>query len=181
MPKALYCFSNRNILRRASAQISEHRYFEYVIIIFILANCICMASRDYLDQNDETKKNQVLNTINFAFSGVFILEAMLKILTSGFIFDKKAYLRDYWNMIDFLIVVAAIIDIIVAASSAQESDSLQALRSLRVLRVLRPLKAVKSLPSLRKQVAALLKSLQQLANVMAFLLVMFFLFGIMGL
>ena len=123
----------------------------------------------------------MLNTINFAFSGVFILEAMLKILTSGFIFDKKAYLRDYWNMIDFLIVVAAIIDIIVAASSAQESDSLQALRSLRVLRVLRPLKAVKSLPSLRKQVAALLKSLQQLANVMAFLLVMFFLFGIMGL
>ena len=31
---------------------------------------------------------------------------MLKILGMGFIFNKDAYLRDMWNIIDFIVVVA---------------------------------------------------------------------------
>lgn len=69
-----------------------------------------MASRDYVDKDDVTERNKILNIFDLAFSVVFIIEAVLKILTSGFVFGKKTYLRNPWNVIDFLIVIAAIID-----------------------------------------------------------------------
>ena len=104
-------------------------------------------------------RNKVLNQIDYVFSAVFIVEAMLKILTNGFVIGQKTYLRDPWNVIDFLIVLAACIDFFMVALDA-EQDSLSALKSIRVLRVLRPLKAVKTLSSLRKQTSALLLSLK---------------------
>ena len=50
-----------------------------------------------------------------------------------------------------------------------------------MLRILRPLRGISKLPTLRKQVAALLKSVSGLVNVVIFLLFFFILFGIMGL
>ena len=80
-------------------------------------------------------------------------------MTSGFVFGKKTYLRDPWNVIDFLIVNAAILDFVMTVIDVQ-TESLSALKSIRVLRVLRPLKAVKTLKSLRKQTSALLLSVK---------------------
>ena len=77
------------------------------------------------------------------FSVVFMLEAILKIISSGFIFGKKTYLKDPWNVIDFVIVVAATLDICFLLVQAENSDTLSALKSMRILRVLRPLKAAK--------------------------------------
>ena len=57
VPKALYCFSSKNSLRKMAAVTSEHYIFDTVIIIFILANCICMASRDYVDKQDSGLRN----------------------------------------------------------------------------------------------------------------------------
>ena len=94
---------------------------------------------------------------------------------------KKTYLRNPWNVLDFVIVLAAIVDFVASHTDGLNADSLSALKTIRVLRVLRPLKAVKTLPSLRKQVSALLKSLKRLFNVMVFLLSMFILGGVMGL
>ena len=36
---------------------------------------------------------------------IFLLEAVIKIVAMGFIGHSKAYLRDPWNIIDFVIVV----------------------------------------------------------------------------
>lgn len=38
---------------------------------------------------------------------------VLKIIGMGFIFNKQSYLRDYWNILDFVIVVTAYIPYIV--------------------------------------------------------------------
>ena len=149
VPNSLYCFNNRSKIRMTAAKVSEHRAFDIIIIIFILANCICMAMRDYTDREDETMRNRVLNQIDYIFSAVFIFEAMLKIITNGFVLGKKTYLRDPWNVIDFLIVLAAFIDFLLVILNV-ETESLSALKSIRVLRVLRPLKAIKTLSSLRK-------------------------------
>ena len=36
---------------------------------------------------------------------LFLVEALLKIIAMGFVGHKKAYLRDLWNVLDFVIVV----------------------------------------------------------------------------
>ena len=46
-------------------------------------------------------------TIENVFQGIYTVEMVLKILGMGLIFNKGAYLRDYFNMLDFFIVVSA--------------------------------------------------------------------------
>lgn len=76
---------------------------------------ITMASRDYLDIHDESERNQILERIDLGFSCVFVIEAALKIITSGFVLGKFTYLRDPWNVIDFAIVLSALIELLQTA------------------------------------------------------------------
>lgn len=39
------------------------------------------------------------------FLGIFCVEALLKIVALGFALHKGAYLRNAWNMMDFVVVV----------------------------------------------------------------------------
>ena len=52
VPRSLYCFTNRNPVRKTAAIISENHIFDKIIIICIIANCVTMASRDYVDSED---------------------------------------------------------------------------------------------------------------------------------
>ena len=152
----------------------EWRWFDNLIMLFIILNSIGMANYDYID--DKAVMNIYLNAIFNVFSLIFTLEAAIKIIALGFVFGKNTYLRDPWNVIDFFIVVTGLMDFLQGFIGDVVS-----LKSLRVLRILRPLKGIKTMPILRKQVAALLRSVMGLVNVSVFLLFIFILFGIMGL
>ena len=39
------------------------------------------------------------------FLGIFCVEALLKIVALGFVLHKGAYLRNVWNIMDFIVVV----------------------------------------------------------------------------
>lgn len=43
-------------------------------------------------------------TENF-FLGIFCVEATVKILALGFVLHRGAYLRNVWNMMDFIVIV----------------------------------------------------------------------------
>lgn len=54
--------------------------------------------------------NQMSNTClqevaEYVFLAVFTMEAVLKIIAYGFLFHPGAYLRNGWNILDFVIVV----------------------------------------------------------------------------
>ena len=72
----------------------------------ILLNSICLALYDYTDRESNSKKNNILELINQSFTGLFMLEALVKIIAMGFIVGSKSYLREAWNFIDFIIVIA---------------------------------------------------------------------------
>lgn len=44
--------------------------------------------------------------MGYAFTYVFTIEAIMKIIAYGFIIHKNSYLRDGWNIIDFIVVMA---------------------------------------------------------------------------
>lgn len=93
------------------------------------------------------------------FSFIFLLECIFKIIAQGFVIGKKTYLRSAWNALDFIIVIGGVIEFIMHVSTNGDNEIVQ-LKSLRMLRVLRPLKGLKTIPTLRKQVTALLESVQ---------------------
>jgi len=43
--------------------------------------------------------------LNIIYTVIYAIEALLKIIAYGFIFQKGAYLRDLWNVVDFVVVV----------------------------------------------------------------------------
>jgi len=57
----------------------------------------------------------------------------------GFIVNKYSYLRDNWNIMDFIIVLAGLIEL----ATIGQGLSLGIFKALRTLRVLRPLKTIK--------------------------------------
>lgn len=97
----------------------------------------------------------------------------MKILGKGFVCHESSYLRDWWNIIDFLVVISAILEFLPIKS--------QSLRGIRSIRSIRPLRSINALPSMKKLVKILLKSLPNLATVVMLLAFMMLMFGILGL
>ena len=71
--------------------------FEQFIFISIIANTVAL-TLEYYNQPELMK--DVLLIINLAFSGLFILEAIIKIVAFG-----KRYFQDKWNLFDFVIAI----------------------------------------------------------------------------
>ena len=110
-------------------------------------------------------------------SYMFIVEALLKMISQGLISHKNAYLRDGWNIMDFIVVISSIFEIIV---NNLDNVNLPQVNYLRTLRVIRPLRSVKRIPSMRRLVTIMLRSLPELANTLVFMLFFFIVFGIVG-
>ena len=48
----------------------------------------------------------MIDDLNFAISGLFIFEAIIRIVAHGLILHEGSYLRNGWNLIDATVVVA---------------------------------------------------------------------------
>lgn len=81
---------------------------------------------------------------------LFGIEAIIKIIAFGFIGDDFSYLRNSWNILDFIILIGSIIDVSVAAID------LKFIKILRLFRTLRPLRFVSHNRSMKIIVSALL-------------------------
>lgn len=140
------------------------------MVIFV--NSLCLAIRDYSNSDEPIPRNRILDIFDIAFTIIYTLEALLKILGLGLVIHKNSYLRDPWNILDFLVVIIGVISILARIPN---------LKSLRTLRALRPLKSINVIPSMKRLVGSLLMSLPLMGNVVMFLLFMFVIFGILGL
>ena len=49
--------------------------------------------------------------LEYVFLSIFTVEFVLKVLTKGFVMEQGTYLRDGWNVLDFIIVVIAYIEV----------------------------------------------------------------------
>ena len=94
----------------------------------------------------------------------------------GFIMGKGSYLRDGWNILDFVVVLSAIFEFI-----PHDIDEVKAMKALRALRAIRPLRSINSIPSLKKLVKIMLISLPNLGNLVILLGYMIFIFAVIGL
>ena len=96
--------------------------------------------------------------INTVTIGIFIVEAILKIIASGFLLNYKgSYLRNGWNILDFFVTSISLMDLIFFAEDM--STQFTFLQSLRVVRALKPLRFVGKNKGLRLATESLLSAL----------------------
>lgn len=104
----------------------------------------------------------------------FTIEAILKIISYGFILDDMTYLRDTWNILDFVIVVTSLID------SSLTNVNFSAVKILRMMRTLRPLRFVSHNVNIKIVVTALLSSTWAITNVLIVIFLIYLMFAILG-
>ena len=132
----------------------------------------------YLDaaSNNATMQQmvKVSSLIDQAVTIFFITEAAFKIIALGFFLDKGSYLRDSWNILDFIIVASSIIEYSLV------SFNLSQVKLFKLLRALRPLRFLNKYKSTRIIVSALVESIGGLTNVLVIILLVWSMFGILG-
>jgi hypothetical protein len=48
----------------------------------------------------------------FIISWIFIIECVVKVIVHGFYWVPKAYIKDPWNVLDFIIVIFSVLTMI---------------------------------------------------------------------
>lgn len=172
---SLYCFRYDTFLRQKVVQLSVNPLFENGVIVAIFCNSIVLAIYNYDDRENLTEFNQTCEAFGHFFTLLFTIEFLIRIVAMGFVVHKNSYMRDYWNWLDFLVVIVGLLELSPFSGATQSG-----IKSLRVLRVLRPLKSINAFPSMRKQISSLLGSLSPMLNAVLFLFFIFLLFGILG-
>uniref|UniRef100_A0A665W2X2 Voltage-dependent T-type calcium channel subunit alpha-1H n=1 Tax=Echeneis naucrates TaxID=173247 RepID=A0A665W2X2_ECHNA len=142
-------------------------------MLVILLNCVTLGMfqpcEDVSCQSEWCRILQVLDDCIFAF---FAVEMVVKMVALG-IFGPNCYLGDKWNQLDFVIVMAGVLEYSLDGHNAS-------LSAIRTVRVLRPLRAINRVPSMRILVTLLLDTLPMLGNVLLLCFFVFFIFGIVG-
>lgn len=81
------------------------RYFDFFIMVVISLSSIALAAEDPVEE--KSTRNQILNYFDYAFTGVFTIEMLLKIVDLGIILHPGSYLREFWNIMDAVVVICA--------------------------------------------------------------------------
>jgi len=173
LPKgsSLWVFKHDMPCRIVFYNIIKHPAFDQFILVIIVAGSILLAWETPLWDPTSTQYT-VVNYINLVFNGIFIAEMLTKIVALGFVLHEGAYLRNAWNVLDFLIVI---ISVILMASEGNED--LKGLRSLRVLRALRPLRTINRAPQLKLVINALGASIWPILQTLMMISIFFIIFS----
>ncbi|XP_034046818.1 voltage-dependent T-type calcium channel subunit alpha-1I isoform X2 [Thalassophryne amazonica] len=172
-PVVFFCLTQTTRPRNWCLRIVCNPWFEHVSVLVILLNCVTLGMfqpcEDVTCQSEWCRILQVLDDCIFAF---FAIELVIKMVALG-IFGSNSYLGDKWNQLDFVIVMAGVMEYSLDGHNAS-------LSAIRTVRVLRPLRAINRVPSMRILVTLLLDTLPMLGNVLLLCFFVFFIFGIVG-
>ncbi|XP_078499591.1 voltage-dependent R-type calcium channel subunit alpha-1E [Lissotriton helveticus] len=172
---SMFIFSSTNPLRKVCHYIVNLRYFEMCILLVIAASSIALAAEDPVLTNSE--RNRVLRYFDYVFTGVFTFEMVIKMIDQGLVLHDGSYFRDLWNLLDFVVVVGALIAFALATSKGRD---IKTIKSLRVLRVLRPLKTIKRLPKLKAVFDCVVTSLKNVFNILIVYKLFMFIFAVIA-
>lgn len=157
--------------------VDKKPYLEYIVMPCIILNIVTMAMAY---EGAPLEYDNALFWINMGFSGVFLIEAALKLLAYG----AKGYFESGWNQFDFFVVCASIVDTVLFASGNGMIKFLkvgpQLARIFRILRVTRLLRLIKAFQGLQQLIQVAIFALPALMNVIALLFLSFFIFSILG-
>lgn len=173
---SMFIFSSSNPIRMFAHNFVNMRLFDPFIMIIIVASSVSLAAEDPVLEDSEW--NTVLNYFDYAFTLVFTIEMSLKIIDLGIMLHPGSYGRDFWNLLDAIVVICALIAFAFAGSSA--GQNLSTIKAFRVLRVLRPLKTIKRVPKLKAVFDCVLTSLRNVFNILIVYILFQFIFAVIA-
>ncbi|KAK7889788.1 hypothetical protein WMY93_025348 [Mugilogobius chulae] len=143
--------------------------FEYTVLTMIALNTIVLMMKYY---SAPPAYEAVLKHLNTAFTVLFSVECVLKILAFGFL----NYFKDTWNIFDFITVLGSIAEIII---DFQFEDSLN-MSFLKLFRAARLIKLLRQGYTIRILLWTFVQSFKALPYVCLLIAMLFFIYAIIG-
>lgn len=172
---SLFIFSYENPIRAFLRSMISNSYFAGFIYTLIAMNSLLLAlDEPSLKDPYQQKTIKLLLTI---ISIIFVVECFIKVIVQGFYCGERTYLKDSWNILDFVIVMFTFLT---WALEAFAGSDLAFVRGFRALRALRPLRVVSKNEGIKTVVNSLLQSIPALLNVLLIVLLFLLVFGILG-
>jgi hypothetical protein len=101
-----------NPIREFVIKMIINPWFDRIILLFILANSICLAIED------PANRRAVFGYLDILFVAVFTAEMVLKVIAMGFVMRPYSYLRDPWNVVSILSLFSSTVSSSSPAGSA---------------------------------------------------------------
>ncbi|XP_039655689.1 voltage-dependent L-type calcium channel subunit alpha-1D isoform X3 [Perca fluviatilis] len=188
-PRALFCLTLNNPIRRACISLVEWKPFDIFILLSIFANCVALAIYIPFPGDDSNSTNQELETVEYAFLIIFTIETFLKIIAYGLVMHQNSYVRNGWNMLDFVIVIVGLFSVVLEMITKDADSGGQSggkpggfdVKALRAFRVLRPLRLVSGVPSLQVVLNSIIKAMVPLLHIALLVLFVIIIYAIIGL
>ncbi|XP_067320284.1 voltage-dependent L-type calcium channel subunit alpha-1F isoform X3 [Anolis sagrei] len=188
-PRALFCLRLNNPIRRAAISIVEWKPFDILILMTIFANCVALGVYIPFPEDDSNVANHNLEQVEYIFLIIFTIETFLKILAYGLVMHPSAYIRNGWNLLDFVIVVVGLFSVILEQFSHKPGEAHHMsgkpggfdVKALRAFRVLRPLRLVSGVPSLHIVLNSIMKAMVPLLHIALLVLFVIIIYAIIGL
>ena len=145
-----------------------------MILGLIIISTVTLALETPLDDPEGTKI-EILAKIDLFMTAAFTFEAAVKIIAAGFACaGKNSYIREAWNILDFVIVASALLGVI-----AGDAIEISFIKALRILKILRPLRIIARNPGLKIAIVSLGRSIPNIVRLQVIVLFFVFLFAIL--
>ncbi|NXL90852.1 CAC1C protein, partial [Alectura lathami] len=169
---AFFIFSPNNRFRVHCHRIVNDNIFTNLILFFILLSSISLAAEDPV--RHLSFRNQILGNADYVFTSIFTLEIILKMTAYGAFLHKGSFCRNYFNILDLLVVSVSLI------SFGIHSNAINVVKILRVLRVLRPLRAINRAKGLKHVVQCVFVAIRTIGNIVIVTTLLQFMFACIG-
>ena len=93
----------RTLIVIACDNMRKHYLFETASICVIMINCVTLAMEDPTAK-EETQADLIWE---YTFQGLYTVEMVIKIFGMGLFWNEGSYLRDAFNILDFIIIMSA--------------------------------------------------------------------------
>ncbi|XP_074055287.1 voltage-dependent L-type calcium channel subunit alpha-1D isoform X8 [Macrotis lagotis] len=169
---AFFIFSKTNPIRVGCHRLINHHIFTNLILVFIMLSSASLAAEDPI--RSHSFRNIILGYFDYAFTAIFTVEILLKMTTFGAFLHKGAFCRNYFNLLDMLVVGVSLV------SFGIQSSAISVVKILRVLRVLRPLRAINRAKGLKHVVQCVFVAIRTIGNIMIVTTLLQFMFACIG-
>ncbi|XP_058877304.1 voltage-dependent L-type calcium channel subunit alpha-1D-like isoform X2 [Acipenser ruthenus] len=188
-PRALFCLRLNNPIRRAALSIVEWKPFDIFILLAIFANCVALGVSIPFPEDDSNSTNHDLEQVEYVFLIIFTIETFMKILAYGLVMHPSSYIRNGWNLLDFVIVIVGLFSVVLEQVTHKPGESPHMggkpggldVKALRAFRVLRPLRLVSGVPSLQIVLNSIMKAMVPLLHISLLVLFVIIIYAIIGL
>lgn len=173
--KALGCLAAESDFRRHCYSLFRNRVFQTVVLVLIVGNTVLLALQGPRHTLGAGFDNFVA-WFDIVITGVFTVEMCAGICALGLVKGENAYLRNWWNVLDFVVVLGIYVSALAMLLFGADLEA----GAVRAFRALRPLRSLRLFKGLQGILDALWLTLPYVSTVMGMLSFFLIIFSTMG-